>query len=76
TFFHAGGVGLIGMGLLGWFADRSPKAPKWVQAPAANIPGMAPPTGVPGSQPPAPTGDPPPLPPGPGPGAGEEKEGE
>ena len=75
TLFHAGGVGLIGMGLVGWFADRSPKAPKWVQAPAANIPGMAPPTGIAGSQPPAPAGSPPPLPPGPDPGAGEEKEG-
>lgn len=38
TLFHAGGVGLIGMGLVGWFADVSPKAPKWVQAPAPNLP--------------------------------------
>ena len=76
TLFHAGGVGLIGMGLVGWFADRSPKAPKWVQAPAANLPGMAPPTGAPGSQPPASTGSPPLLPSGPGPGAREENKGE
>jgi ABC-2 type transport system permease protein len=38
TLFHAGGIGLIGMGLVGWFADVSPKAPKWVQAPAPNMP--------------------------------------
>ncbi|MFP6897889.1 MAG: ABC transporter permease subunit [Roseibacillus sp.] len=65
TFFHAGGVGLIGMGLVGWFADVSPKAPKWVQAPVANIPGQTPafpmaptmkvpPQGVPGQFPPQP----------------------
>ena len=64
TFFHAGGVGLIGMGLVGWFADVSPKAPKWVQAPIANIPGqpgMVP--GGPPGMPPLPhqTGVPPPL---------------
>ncbi len=40
TVGFAGGVGLIGMGLVGWFADVSPKAPKWVQAPVANIPGQ------------------------------------
>lgn len=56
------------MGLVGWFADVSPKAPKWVQAPAANIPGVPPPPegGVPllpGHAPPAaPAGAPPPLP--------------
>ena len=53
TFFHAGGLGLLGMGLVGWFADVSPKAPKWVQAPSPNIPQRATPyTGAP----------PPPLP--------------
>ena len=31
-------LALIGMGLVGWFADRSPKAPKWVEAPMASIP--------------------------------------
>ncbi len=39
TVGHAGGVALIGMGLVGWFADRSPKAPKGVEAPLASIPG-------------------------------------
>ena len=53
TLGTAGGVGLIGMGLVGWFSDRSPKAPKSIQAPAPNIPGAPPP--VPG-------GIPPPLP--------------
>jgi len=38
TIGFAGGIGLVGMGLVGWFADVSPKAPKWVQAPAPNIP--------------------------------------
>ncbi len=57
TLFHAGGVGLIGMGLVGWFADRSPRAPKWVQAPVANIPGMAPPESG-GSPPPLPDSGP------------------
>jgi ABC-type transport system involved in multi-copper enzyme maturation permease subunit len=53
TVGFAGGVGLLGMGLVGWFADVSPKAPKWVQAPAPNIPLPAQPyTGAP----------PPPLP--------------
>jgi hypothetical protein len=67
TFFHAGGVGLIGMGLVGWFADVSPKAPKWVQPPIANIPGPegAIPGGVPMSVSPPPPGGstvPPPRP--------------
>lgn len=53
TLLYGGGVGLIGMGLVGWFADVSPKAPKWVQAPVANIPGMVRP--IPGG-PPAPQG--------------------
>lgn len=58
TILFAGGVGLIGMGLVAWFADVSPKAPKWVEAPLPNVPappGMAPPppagTPVPGSVP-------------------------
>ncbi|NNM28779.1 MAG: hypothetical protein HKO57_04615, partial [Akkermansiaceae bacterium] len=38
TVGFAGGVGLIGMGLVGWFADVSPKAPGWVEAPAPNVP--------------------------------------
>jgi ABC-2 type transport system permease protein len=67
TFFHAGGVGLIGMGLVGWFADVSPKAPKWLQPPIANIPGPegAIPGGVPMSVSPPPPGGstvPPPRP--------------
>lgn len=50
TLGWGGGLGLIGMGLVGWFADVSPKAPKWVVAPAPNVPA------VPGR------GAPPPLP--------------
>jgi ABC-type transport system involved in multi-copper enzyme maturation permease subunit len=42
TVGFAGGVGLIGMGLVAWFADTSPKAPKWVQAPAPNVPPLPP----------------------------------
>ena len=38
TVGYGGGVGLIGMGLVGWFADVSPKAPKWVVAPTPNMP--------------------------------------
>lgn len=40
TMFYAGGIGLIGMGIVGWFADVSPKAPKWVQSPLPNVPGQ------------------------------------
>ena len=46
TIGFAGGLGLIGMGLVAWFADASPKAPKWVQAPLPNVPGAAPPAGT------------------------------
>ena len=67
TLFHAGGVGLITMGLVGWFADRSPKAPKGIQAPIANIPGAVPPP---------PGESPPPLPSGPGPVSEGENDGE
>ena len=63
----AGGVGLITMGLVGWFADRSPKAPKGIQAPIANIPGAVPPP---------PGESPPPLPSGPGPVSEGENDGE
>lgn len=42
TLGWAGGLALIGMGLVGWFADRSPKAPKWVEAPMASIPVFSP----------------------------------
>lgn len=38
TLGHAGFVGAIGMGLVAWFADVTPKAPAWVQAPQANVP--------------------------------------
>lgn len=38
TLGNAGGLGLIGMGLVAWFADVSPKAPKWVVAPTPNMP--------------------------------------
>ncbi len=75
TLGHAGGIGLIGMGLVGWFADVSPKAPKWVEAPAANIPGVPPqaaggvplPPGPPASA--ASANAPPPLPSSPAPEA-------
>ena len=42
TVGWAGGLALIGMGLVGFFADRSPKAPKWVEAPMASIPVVSP----------------------------------
>ena len=62
TFFFAGGVGLIGMGLVGWFADVSPKAPKWVQAPAPNVPVPGAPQAAPGAPQAYTGGPPPPLP--------------
>lgn len=34
----AGFVGLIGMALVGLFADATPKAPAWVKAPTPNVP--------------------------------------
>lgn len=79
TAGYAGLVGLIGMGLVAIYADVTPKAPAWVKAPPANVPGAVPPappageaTGVDGgSAPPAsgtdatPAGRDP-TPPGPG----------
>ncbi len=47
TIGHAGGIGLIGMGLVAWFADVSPKAPKWMPPPPPNTPRAAPPPGGP-----------------------------
>jgi len=35
---YAGFVGLIGMALVGLFADATPKAPAWVKAPTPNVP--------------------------------------
>jgi hypothetical protein len=34
----AGFVGLIGMTLVGIYADATPKAPAWVKPPAPNVP--------------------------------------
>lgn len=39
TAGYAGFVGLVGMGLVAVYADVTPKAPAWVKAPTANIPG-------------------------------------
>lgn len=41
---YAGFVGLVGMALVGLFADATPKAPAWVKPPAPNIP--PPPSGA------------------------------
>jgi len=41
TAGYAGLVGLIGMALVAIYADVTPKAPAWVKAPGANVPGMA-----------------------------------
>lgn len=41
TIGFAGFVGLIGMALVAIYADVTPKAPAWVKAPGANIPGGA-----------------------------------
>jgi hypothetical protein len=38
TGFYAGFVGLIGMALVGIYADATPKAPAWVKPPAPNVP--------------------------------------
>ena len=38
TTGYAGFVGSIGMGIVAWFADMTPKAPAWVDAPAPNVP--------------------------------------
>ena len=38
TLGHAGGIGLVGMGLVGGLADVSPKAPRGVAVPAVNVP--------------------------------------
>jgi len=42
TAGFAGLVGLIGMGLVSIYADVTPKAPAWVKAPGANVPGAGP----------------------------------
>ena len=41
TLGFGGFVGFIGMSLVAWFADRTPKAPKWMPAPELNIPGSS-----------------------------------
>ncbi len=38
TIGYGGFVGSIGMGLVVWFADVTPKAPSWVEAPEVNVP--------------------------------------
>ncbi|MEM9080911.1 MAG: hypothetical protein AAGC74_09500 [Verrucomicrobiota bacterium] len=38
TLAWAGFLGSVGMGLVAWYADTSPKAAAWVQVPEANIP--------------------------------------
>lgn len=38
TIGYAGFVGCVAMGLIAWFADATPKAPAWVEAPVPNIP--------------------------------------
>jgi hypothetical protein len=45
TAGYAGLVGLIGMALVAIYADVTPKAPAWVKAPGANIPGGGSPVG-------------------------------
>ncbi|MGB6222515.1 MAG: hypothetical protein WBG04_15920 [Haloferula sp.] len=52
TAGFAGMVGLIGMALVAIYADVTPKAPAWVKAPGANIPGG----GSPPMPPPSPLG--------------------
>lgn len=37
TLGYGGFVGLVGMGLVAWFMDVTPKAPKWMGAPQANL---------------------------------------
>jgi len=43
TGLYAGFVGLVGMALVAVYADVTPKAPAWVQAPPANVPQPPPP---------------------------------
>lgn len=38
TMGFAGFVGCIGMGAVAWFADVTPRAPAWVEAPEPNLP--------------------------------------
>lgn len=40
TLGYGGFVGLVGMALVAWFADSTPKAPKWMPAPQVNVPGQ------------------------------------
>ncbi|MCH7226818.1 hypothetical protein [Haloferula sp. A504] len=47
TAGFAGLVGLVGMGLVAVYADVTPKAPAWVKAPQANVPGGATPPSQP-----------------------------
>lgn len=42
TLGFGGFIGLIGMGLVAWFADSTPKAPKWMPTPQVNVPGQTP----------------------------------
>jgi hypothetical protein len=50
SFGFAGCVGVIGMGLIVVFADRTPRAPNWVQAPAAQVPGESTPPPLTGAE--------------------------
>jgi hypothetical protein len=43
TLGFGGFFGLIGMALVAWFADSTPKAPEWLVAPKLNIPAEPPP---------------------------------
>ncbi len=38
TIGYAGFVGSIGIGLVAWYADVTPKAPAWMEAPVSNVP--------------------------------------
>ncbi|MCP5535591.1 MAG: ABC transporter permease subunit [Akkermansiaceae bacterium] len=40
TLGYGGFVGLIGMTLVAWYADVTPKAPSWMPAPEVNVPGQ------------------------------------
>ncbi len=64
TAGFAGLVGLVGMGLVAVYADVTPKAPSWVKAPEANVPGAASPVPTAAEAPKGPAvaqGGPPPV---------------
>ena len=43
TLGYGGFVGLIGMAIVAWFADVTPKAPSWMATPQTNTPDGSPP---------------------------------